>query len=519
MSSHTTPAQLADLLIARVNAVGVEGIDPAYLNGALQRLRPAVIGLIEEEGLAVLLARRPTLPSRHAARVEAAKREIQADVATGLLPASVRSWADLGRYVDANPYVWPADVDHADVDATNAVQAAVDAWLRTGPLTPPTVAQVEAWATNWIAAEFTRELAAARQNGPNTPGRDHRGFMGADRAMPENPPEVRVTWDRKLYDVVVLARYWPERLREKMEREGQHRIGRMGVSVEHAELASRTTRTGAWETESADRMWGNVPMENRNGTFWRLVAGVSSVQGAQLHLPTPWYAREGYLHRALGKVEGIVSGTVQVVIYARGRVVQNIAEPYRPPPAKVTSTRPVFPEHTRAGARKTPMSPRQMAALGWTRTDARPWKKVNARWSHVDGWRVEHCGHPTALHSWSLFSPEGLFVKTGAVHGDPTLGTAWDNLEAIARYVQGIPPRRGHRSVTVIERELATEAQRMRDAHDEIRRYDSGPGRRRGAAARESRWRALVARVDVLERERKIALGKAEDAASLPKVR
>jgi hypothetical protein len=79
-------------------------------------------------------------------------------------------------------------------------------------------------------------------------------------------------------------------------------------------------------------------------------------------------------------------------------------------------------------------SPKQSAAAGWTRTDPRPWTKLRARWQHVSGWRLEHCGHPTALRPWALYDPTGDMVLTGAVHG-PGLGTAWPNLATAMAYV------------------------------------------------------------------------------------
>lgn len=72
----------------------------------------------------------------------------------------------------------------------------------------------------------------------------------------------------------------------------------------------------------------------------------------------------------------------------------------------------------------------------WTRIDERPWTKTNARWLHRDGWRLEHCGHPTALTPWLLTSPDGLVILTGAHHsGDPSHGTAWPNLRQAFDYV------------------------------------------------------------------------------------
>lgn len=78
-----------------------------------------------------------------------------------------------------------------------------------------------------------------------------------------------------------------------------------------------------------------------------------------------------------------------------------------------------------------------MAELGWTRVDERPWHKCSARWAHVSGWKLEHCGHPTALHPWALYSPKGELVLTGIAgpFKRPDFGTAWDTLQAAAEWV------------------------------------------------------------------------------------
>lgn len=70
-----------------------------------------------------------------------------------------------------------------------------------------------------------------------------------------------------------------------------------------------------------------------------------------------------------------------------------------------------------------------MAAAGWTRVDPRPWSKCSARWSHVLGWKLTHCGHPTAHYSWILTNPLGNVILTGAMFsGNPRHGTHWPNL-------------------------------------------------------------------------------------------
>jgi hypothetical protein len=73
--------------------------------------------------------------------------------------------------------------------------------------------------------------------------------------------------------------------------------------------------------------------------------------------------------------------------------------------------------------------------LGWTRIDARPWHKCSARWLHRDGWRLAHCGHPTAIHPWMLFAPSGELLFTGAAQGNPDHGTGWNTLGDAMAYV------------------------------------------------------------------------------------
>jgi hypothetical protein len=82
------------------------------------------------------------------------------------------------------------------------------------------------------------------------------------------------------------------------------------------------------------------------------------------------------------------------------------------------------------------ISPREMRRHGWVRVDARPWWKTNARWLHRSGWRLHHCGHPTALWPWELFTPSGERVLTGVVYGkSPRLGTAWRDLRSAVEWV------------------------------------------------------------------------------------
>jgi hypothetical protein len=67
-----------------------------------------------------------------------ARREVLSDVAAGTVPASVADYSGLHDYVDANYYGGafedppPAPVD--DLDFWNAMQGAIDDWIKTGAL-------------------------------------------------------------------------------------------------------------------------------------------------------------------------------------------------------------------------------------------------------------------------------------------------------------------------------------------------------------------------------------------------
>ena len=75
---------------------------------------------------------------------------------------------------------------------------------------------------------------------------------------------------------------------------------------------------------------------------------------------------------------------------------------------------------------------------GWTRTDPRPWTKLAARWEHTSGWKLDHCGHPTALWPWALYAPSGDMVRMGVKYATPpnaASGRAWPDLAAAMSYV------------------------------------------------------------------------------------
>jgi len=68
--------------------------------------------------------------------VERAKAEILADVAAGTVPNTCASFSELHDYTDANGYggAFERPFDNNETDFWNAVQDAVDAWIKQGGL-------------------------------------------------------------------------------------------------------------------------------------------------------------------------------------------------------------------------------------------------------------------------------------------------------------------------------------------------------------------------------------------------
>lgn len=70
----------------------------------------------------------------------------------------------------------------------------------------------------------------------------------------------------------------------------------------------------------------------------------------------------------------------------------------------------------------------QLAREGWARVDGGS-GKCSAEYRHTSGWRLQHCGHPTANHPYLLIDPKGRAVLTGAkISGRADYGRAWDCL-------------------------------------------------------------------------------------------
>lgn len=67
-----------------------------------------------------------------------------------------------------------------------------------------------------------------------------------------------------------------------------------------------------------------------------------------------------------------------------------------------------------------------MKRSGWTSHGK---GKVGRFDEHVSGWRVLHCGHPTALWPWYAESPDGKMVVSES-------GYAWRKLETAREHIE-----------------------------------------------------------------------------------
>ena len=101
------------------------------------RLRSEVKPVGEER---IEKTRNPRLPDFSADElrrvVERAKAEILADVASGTVPSTCASFSELHDYTDANGYggAFERPFDNNETDFWNAVQTAVDGWIKQGGL-------------------------------------------------------------------------------------------------------------------------------------------------------------------------------------------------------------------------------------------------------------------------------------------------------------------------------------------------------------------------------------------------
>ncbi len=82
-------------------------------------------------------------------------------------------------------------------------------------------------------------------------------------------------------------------------------------------------------------------------------------------------------------------------------------------------------------------SPTPAQRVGWTNAGDGSGNKCRDAWRHVDGWFLQHCGHPTALHPWALYDREGRMWCAGAAGParNPVFGAAWDTLAIVFAFV------------------------------------------------------------------------------------
>ncbi len=83
---------------------------------------------------------------------------------------------------------------------------------------------------------------------------------------------------------------------------------------------------------------------------------------------------------------------------------------------------------------------RVLAEAGWvTLPRAREWN-YGRDYLHRDGWRIEHCGRPTALWPYLLIDPNEEIVLAGAAGPwrNPTYGAAWSTVQKAVDYVANI---------------------------------------------------------------------------------
>lgn len=86
------------------------------------------------------------------------------------------------------------------------------------------------------------------------------------------------------------------------------------------------------------------------------------------------------------------------------------------------------------------ISPKELKALGWQRNaQAAPCRVTGIfgrDYTHKDGWKISHCGHPTAIWPYLLTDPAGRIILTGARVGNPpNFGTAWPTVAEAVDYV------------------------------------------------------------------------------------
>lgn len=97
---------------------------------------------------------------------------------------------------------------------------------------------------------------------------------------------------------------------------------------------------------------------------------------------------------------------------------------------------PVTRNQTREIDQLRRVSPKQLQREGWTR-QAPKVAQFGASYTHVTGWQIQHCGHPTANWPYLLLDPSGEMVLTGILYsGNRRYGVAWPNVAQAAAFVK-----------------------------------------------------------------------------------
>jgi len=85
------------------------------------------------------------------------------------------------------------------------------------------------------------------------------------------------------------------------------------------------------------------------------------------------------------------------------------------------------------------ISPKELRERGWERIPQLP-HMYGRYFRHKLGWKISHCGHPTALWPYILEDPDGRMILTGIVGPlrRPDYGVAWPSVASAVDYVASL---------------------------------------------------------------------------------
>ena len=85
------------------------------------------------------------------------------------------------------------------------------------------------------------------------------------------------------------------------------------------------------------------------------------------------------------------------------------------------------------------ITPKELRENGWERMP-KPKHHFGASFKHRDGWKITHCGHPTAIWPYVLENPAGRMILTGIVGPlkRPDYGVAWPSIASAVDYVASL---------------------------------------------------------------------------------